>query len=105
MRDITSDAAESLRILKRSVGNQFAALQVDQPQDNRRRAKIHRDAENRPGGAIHFDAVDQNSISIASDGRIKLELPIAERESKCVALDAHLPAPHGVAANMALCRR
>ena len=66
--------AEALRILKRSVRNQLAGFEIDKPQHNRRGAKVHRDAENRPGGAFHFDSVDEDPISIASDGRIEFEL-------------------------------
>ena len=37
-------SAEALRILKRSVRDQLAALQIQQPQHDRRGAQVHRDA-------------------------------------------------------------
>ena len=95
-------AAEALRILKRSVRDQLAGFEIDEAQDNRRGAEVHGDAVDGPGGAFHFDAVDEDAVSIASDRGIELECAIADRQSERVALDAHVSAPHGVAANVAV---
>ena len=65
-------AAEALRILKRSVRDQLAGFEIEQPQDDGRGAEVHRDAMDRPGRALHFDAVDQDAIAIARDRGIEL---------------------------------
>src|SRR5580658_3383806 len=98
-------ATESLRVLKRSVRNQLATFEVDQTQDDSRGTQVHCDAEYRPGGALHFDSVDKNPISVASDRGIEFKRAIAERQSECVTLDAHVSATHGMAADMTLCGR
>ena len=93
--------AKALRILKRSVRDQLAAFQIDQPQDNGRRPQIHGDAVNGSRGALHFDAVDEDAVSVARDRRIEFELVMAHRQPERLPLDAHVSAPHGVAANVA----
>ena len=64
-------AAEALRVFERRVGDQFAGFEVDQAQDDGRRAEVHRDAVDRPGGARDLDAVDEDAIAVARDGRIE----------------------------------
>ena len=67
-------AAESLRIFERGVGDEFAGFQIDKPQDNRCRAEVHGDAEQGAGGAVNFDAIDEDAIAIAGDGGIGFEI-------------------------------
>ena len=98
-------AAEALRILERSVGNQFAAFKIDQTQDNRRGAQIHGDAVDGAGGTIDFDAVDEDAVAIARDCGIELQSCFCSPGSpKRLALDAHVAASHGVAAHFAVSR-
>ena len=66
-------AAEALRILKRSVGDQFAGFKIDEAQDDRGGAQVHGDAVDGAGGAIHFYAVDQDAVAIARDCGIELQ--------------------------------
>ncbi len=47
-------------------------FQIDKAQHNRRGAKVHCDAKNRPGGAINFNAVDKDSISVARHRGVEL---------------------------------
>ena len=95
-------AAETLRILKRCVRDQFAGFQIEQTQHDRRGTEVHRDAVNWAVEPLDLDAVDQDAISVACDRRIELHFPITARQAERLALDAHVAAPHGVAANLPL---
>ena len=74
-------AAEALGILERGVGDQLAGLQVEE-------------AQHDGGGAeVHGDAVGGRSAE-PSTSRARVGSPTA------LPLDAHVAAPHGVAANL-----
>ena len=105
VRDARHDfrAAESLRILKGCVRNQFTAFEIHESQHNRRSPKVHGDPENWPRGPFHFNSVNQDSISIARDRGVESELPIADGQSERVPLNDHVSAPHGMTANVPLC--
>ena len=92
-------AAETLRILKRSVRNQLAALEVEQAQNDRRRPKVHSEPMDRPGRAFHLSSIYKDAATVACHCRIELERG-ADGQTECVALDAHAPPPHGMAANL-----
>ncbi len=94
-------AAEALGIFKGCIRDQLAAFKIDEPQNHGRRSQIHRDAVNGAGGALHFYAVDKNAIAAAGDGGIELERLMGNGKSQRVPLDAHLPAPHRMAADVA----
>ena len=54
-------AAEALRVLERGVGDQLAGLEIEQPEDDGRRAEVHREAVNRASSTRDFDPVDSNA--------------------------------------------
>ena len=93
--------AEALRVFERRVGDELAGFEVDQAQDDGRRAQVHRDAVDRPGRAVDFDAVEQDAIAVARDGGIELHLLAAGGQAERVPLDAHLAAAHRVAFDFA----
>ena len=99
-------AAEALRILERRVGDELAGLEVEEPQDDRRRAEIHRDAVNRTAGAIDLLAVIESTMR--SPSRVtagsSVVVPSAGGQVQGRALDAHLAAAHRVARDLALRR-
>ena len=58
-------AAEALRVLERRVGDELARLEIEQPEDDRRGAEIHREPVERARPAIDLDAVEQDAIPVA----------------------------------------
>ena len=54
------------------------------------------------GGTIHFDAVDEDPVTIACDCGIELQSLVVAGQSQRLALDAHVAAPHGLAAHFAV---
>jgi hypothetical protein len=94
-------AAEALRVFEGGVGDELAGFKVDKAQDDRGGAEIHRDAEQGAGGAGYFNAVNEDAITVAGDGGIGFEVAIRDGQSEGVALDAHVTAAHGMAADVA----
>ena len=95
-------AAEALRVFERRVGDELAGLEVDQAQDDGRRAEVHRDAVDRAGRAVDLDAVEEDAVAVARDARVERHLLPLVGQAQGVALDAHLAAAHRVAFHLAV---
>ncbi len=90
-------SAETLGIFERGVGDEVAGFEVVEAKDDSGGAEIHGEAVNWGEGSGDFAIVDENAIAVAADSRIKLLK--TGRQTDGAALDAHLPAAHGVAAD------
>ena len=93
-------AAETLRVLEGGIGDHLAGFEVEETQHHRRGTQIHGQTVNRAVRAFDFDSVDEDSVAVASHGRIEWRRLVAHWEPERVALDPHMPPPHGMAADV-----
>ena len=99
-------AAEALRVFERSVGDQLAGLEVEQPQHDRGRAQVHGDAMER---AVDGDRSPSPSIRMRSPSRVTAGSSSTVRwlsgSSKAWRSMRMCPASHRVAADLAVVRQ
>ena len=83
-------AAEALRIFEGCVRNDFAGFQVQEAQNDGGGSHVHGQPMNRSAATIDFGSVQENTVTVAGDGGIKLHLLAAGRKLHGVAFNVHV---------------
>src|SRR5213075_25271 len=72
----------------------FSRFQIDKPQNDRRRAKVHGQSMKGPGTDRDLLSIQENPLAVSRHGRIEFPGPTAHRQLKSMPLDPHLPTAH-----------